>query len=142
MSTYNPADLYMRRAPIASGLILLGIIALFLLATTGCGTMRYGDGRVGPVALDPAVGRLSDAMDQRFPGSGELVRGWFADAKLERVPPGWEVVWDSYLPDGTKIDRGSIRDVPRLQPKAEAAAVVVATSNSPPSALDAFEATP
>lgn len=89
------------------------IVCAVAVLCMGCASMKYGDGKVGPVPLDPAVDALAKAIDKNAPGSGNYVREWFAVSGIERVPAGYVVVWDSYL-NGAKINEADIVRTPRL----------------------------
>lgn len=114
-------------------------LAAGLLA--GCASLGYGDGKVGPVPLAPAVQAVASAADAKIPGSGQKINDWFASSLRDRVPPGYALVWDSFL-DGKPIDRSRIVDVPRLAPVDGSPVVVVnppapaSASTLPPEVID------
>lgn len=97
--------------------IRLAALALVASLAAGCGTIRYGDGKAGPIPLDPAVQALADAADSNAPGSGAKVREWFAEAKRERVPTGYRVRWETLL-DGQPIDAARLSKRPVIEPLA------------------------
>jgi hypothetical protein len=102
--------------------IRLSAFALAASLVAGCGTMRYGDGKAGPIPLDPAIDALADAADSKVPGTGEKVRDWFATAKAERIPTGYRMRWETLL-DGQSIDAARLSKRPLIEPIPGAAAV-------------------
>lgn len=106
--------------------LMLGVMVAAMAAGCTLPRPQYGDGRAGPVALDPLVESFAATLDKQAPGTGagDRVRGWFATASLERVPPGYEIEWEAFL-DGLKIDESRIQRIPRLRVKNPSAPVVV-----------------
>jgi len=93
-------------------LALAAIGATMILMLTGCGTVRYGDGRVGEIPLKPAVEALAVKADAY--GLGDELRTYFADAERERVPDGYRVVVP-LLYKGEEMDLSQVtRGEPRL----------------------------
>ena len=89
------------------GVVSVAALVLVLLMT-GCGTMKYGDGKAGSYSLDPAFEALAKAADSRVPGSGDRVRQYFAGAGAERVPPGYAVETPLMYPGIGELDRKKI----------------------------------
>jgi hypothetical protein len=98
-----------------------------LLLLCGCGslgTIRYGDGRVGPVPLDPAVRQVAAMADAKAPGSGALIRQWFEDAGADKIPAGYKLRWRVLDEQGNEVDLSRLRRVPELVPTVAAPAAV------------------
>ena len=90
----------------------------------GCGTMRYGDGKAGPIPLDSVGEAIASGAEKAVPGSGKVLREYFGGSADERVPDGYMIVLDNYL-GGKLIDITKIVVVPRLVAKDPSAPVVV-----------------
>ena len=99
----------------------LAVAAVVALWLTGCGTINYGDGKAGPVPLDPIAEQIAAKADKY--GFGDDVRAYWSDASRERVPDGYTIE-QPYLYDGKEIDlRKIVKGEPRMIRK-DAAAVV------------------
>lgn len=92
--------------------LVLGAAASLLGA---CSTARYGDGKAGPIPLDPLVEKVAAAADAKVPGAGDKVKAYFAGAKAERVPTGYRIRYETLL-DGQPIDVARITKRPVLEP--------------------------
>ena len=88
---------------------MVSIAALVLvLLMTGCGTLKYGDGKAGSYSLDPVFESIAKAADSRVPGSGARVREYFAGAGADRVPPGYSIETPLLYPGIGELDRKKI----------------------------------
>ena len=70
---------------------IAAIIAAATLA--GCASVKYGDGKVGPVPLDKGVEAAAAYVDSVAPGQGDKLRRYFARSKIDRVPDGYVIAW-------------------------------------------------
>lgn len=95
----------------------------------GCGTMRYGDGKAGPIPLDSVGEAIASGAEKAVPGSGKVLREYFGGAAVDRVPEGYKLLWTYYL-EGKVVDPSKIKAVPSLV-AANAAAPVVVVDTSP-----------
>lgn len=101
---------------LVSTLLFAVIVTASLVGLTGCASMQYGDGKAGNIPLDPAVQKLATALDAKIPGSGNMLRKYFATASRQRVPPGWEMVLEvRHRTTGEKIDLADYELVPDMR---------------------------
>lgn len=96
------------------------------VALTGCGTIRYGDGKLGSLSLRPAFDAVADAVDKQAPGRGAMIRDYYEQSQVDRVPEGYEILWTSYL-DGKQIDETRIKRIPDLVAKSGSPVEVIET---------------
>ena len=93
--------------------------AAMLTFAAGCaslgGKVEYGDGKVGAVQMKPHIEKLAKVADAKAPGSGDLIRKYFASASQQRVLKGWkQIVEMRHKVTGVKIDLADYEAVPVL----------------------------
>lgn len=114
---------------------IVGIVSIIALAVvllmSGCSTIKYGDGKAGPIPLEQVGDAIAGAADKAAPGSGKVLREYFGGAAIDRVPEGYKLLWTYYL-DGKVVDPSKIRAVPSLVAADAAAPVVVVETPAEP----------
>lgn len=134
-----------RTATVAGWIVTTAMLAIGI----GCaslGTAQYGDGKAGNVPLKPVIEKLAKAADAKAPGSGDLIRKYFASASQQRVMKGWkQVVEMRHMVTGEKINLADYEAVPVLVRETgndvtidDVIQAVGGDTNDPNAALDAI----